>query len=123
MRGLPSALTVKDAYDVLEDLVVMLHDCLDPSCACVATRWYVRTDLEDTRLVLWPVCDRHRREANAAACPSPDMCLAPGARHYLAAPMDVIDQVAGALESGYGVAVPRRDDWDTFDVWRPRAAR
>lgn len=104
---------------MLEDIYVNTLTCRFGSCGAPAVRWYLRTDLDAERLVIYPTCFAHAERAEAETCG--DGCLAPLEDHYLSRHDDLVPQLEAALlEHSYGVGFPTRRNPDLIDVIRPR---
>lgn len=103
---------------VIADLYVNTLHCRYGRCRALAVRWYLRTDLEDRRLVMYPACALHCELVEAEVC-GPG-CLAPKEQHYVSDHEDLLPQVTAALQVAYGLAWPMRGDADRLDVIRPR---
>jgi hypothetical protein len=111
----------RQSVDVLvEDVHTNTLGCRYGTCTARAVRWYLRTDLADRRLVIYPTCLLHLEQAEAASCDEPG-CLAPDEDHYVPTHDDLVPQLAIALDARFGIGFPMRGNWDRLDVIRPVA--
>jgi hypothetical protein len=98
----------------------MLANCVEcryGTCRAQPRRWYLRADLAERRLIVYPTCALHAERAEAASCAGG--CLAPQDEHYVSTPDELMVQLDHALHDlDYGVGFPRRGNWDLLDVIR-----